>query len=166
MSAGNQEDMATTLGRTMLAAARLEMFAKKAAAQGEAAQAALYSALAASQQVQVRRLTMLLRGKVAASDDNLQELTSELLPGLIQRLAPQVQEADAAGLEIVGTALDQAVQVDVRQGELARRLGQGAGAEAYWLCPICGWLETRAAPERCPVCGSLGERFQDMAESS
>jgi rubrerythrin len=154
--------MAGVLSRIMLAAARLEVFAKKAKAQGKAAEAALFGAMAAAQQVHIRRLTMLLRGKVGDTEANLAEVTGHMLPGLISRLVPQVEEADAAGLEIVGTALDQAVQVDVRSGEMARRLSEGEQTAAYWLCPICGWLELEGPPERCPVCGALGSKFQEV----
>ncbi len=154
--------MVGVLSRIMLAAARLEIFAKKAKAQGKAPEAALFGAMATSQQVHIRRLTMLLRGKVGDTEANLAEVTGHMLPGLINSLLPQVEEADAAGLEIVGTALDQAVQVDVRHGAVARRLGEGDQAVAYWLCSICGWLELEGPPERCPVCGALGSKFQEV----
>lgn len=161
MSANDQGGIAGVLSRIMLAVARLEVFAKKAKVQGRAAEAALFTAMVSSQQVHIRRLTMLLRGKVGDTEANQAEVTGHMLPGLISSLVPQVEEADAAGLEIVGTALDQAVQVDVGQGKLARRLSEGDQAVAYWLCPICGWLELEGPPERCPVCGALGSKFQE-----
>jgi rubrerythrin len=157
-----QDYLAQALSQVTLAAARLELFAKKARAQGRTAAAALCTALAASQRVQARRLTMLLRGKVGETADNLGQLRGELLPGLIMALAQAVHQADRAGQDVLGTALDQAVQVDSGQAELAGEMpAEGDGLD-YYLCPICGWLQIGQAPEKCPVCGALGSKFEPV----
>ncbi|RJX36325.1 MAG: rubrerythrin family protein [Desulfarculus sp.] len=160
MSEDLSDRLAQALSQVTLAAARLEVFAKKAQAQGRPAEAALFTALAASQRVQARRLTMLLRGKVGETKDNLGQLRQDVLPGLISSLAQGVHQADQAGQDILGTALDQAVQVDSGQAELARDLAaRGAGLD-YYLCPVCGWLDTGRTPGKCPVCGALGSKFE------
>ena len=30
----------------------------------------------------------------------------------------------------------------------------------YYVCPICGYTHEGRAPEKCPVCGTLGDRFE------
>lgn len=156
--------LAQALCSVQLTSARLEMFAQKAQAQGRPAEEALFRALVASLGVQAHRLTMLLRGKVGDTTDNLRTLSEQLLPGLIRGLAAGVHRADAAGQEIVGTALDQAVQVDSGQAELARHLVPQDESPVYYLCPICGWLQTGQAPEKCPVCGASGGKFQEVEQ--
>ena len=29
----------------------------------------------------------------------------------------------------------------------------------FYLCPICGYIELGAVPEKCPVCGAKGKVF-------
>lgn len=33
----------------------------------------------------------------------------------------------------------------------------------YYVCPVCGYTHEGRAPERCPVCGTLGERFDRIS---
>ncbi|TLN12289.1 rubrerythrin family protein [bacterium] len=33
----------------------------------------------------------------------------------------------------------------------------------YYVCPVCGFVEKISAPERCPVCGTPGTRFELIA---
>lgn len=30
----------------------------------------------------------------------------------------------------------------------------------YYICPICGYTHARTAPDKCPVCGASGEKFE------
>jgi rubrerythrin len=41
-------------------------------------------------------------------------------------------------------------------------LAEQATEEAYdyYVCPVCGYTHKRSAPDRCPVCGTPGERFE------
>lgn len=33
----------------------------------------------------------------------------------------------------------------------------------YYVCPVCGFVHKRGAPERCPVCGTPGARFEKIS---
>ena len=33
----------------------------------------------------------------------------------------------------------------------------------YYVCPICGYTHERNAPDRCPVCGTVGGRFERIS---
>lgn len=33
-------------------------------------------------------------------------------------------------------------------------------AEAFFLCPVCGYLAENEAPEKCPICGAPGKSFK------
>jgi rubrerythrin len=147
--------------RASLALARVEMFAQQARSQNRAAEADFYQALAASLKVHVRRFLMLMRGKLGDGAANLGETALEMLPGLLREYAELVAAADAQGKGVAGTALDQSAQVAQRQGELARALGQ-EGEGPYLVCSICGWVATGQAPERCPVCGAVHEKFEPV----
>jgi rubrerythrin len=46
--------------------------------------------------------------------------------------------------------------------EALSMLAEQATEEAYdyYVCPVCGYTHKRSAPDRCPVCGTPGERFE------
>jgi rubrerythrin len=33
----------------------------------------------------------------------------------------------------------------------------------YYVCPFCGYTHEGTPPERCPVCGTPGKRFEHIA---
>jgi rubrerythrin len=33
----------------------------------------------------------------------------------------------------------------------------------YYVCPVCGHTHERNAPDKCPVCGTLGSRFERIS---
>ena len=33
----------------------------------------------------------------------------------------------------------------------------------YYICPICGYTHERNAPDKCPVCGTTGGRFERIS---
>lgn len=164
MSQAPQAHLQEAFLKASLSQARLEMFAQQARSQQRPQEAELYDALAASLKVHVRRFLMLMRGKLGDIAANLGEARQVMLPGLLQGYAELVAQADQAGRRVDGTALDQSAQVAQRQGELAKALAEG-GQETgpYLVCSICGWLATGSAPERCPVCGAVQDKFQPIS---
>lgn len=40
---------------------------------------------------------------------------------------------------------------------------QGAELYDYYVCPVCGYTEAKNAPEKCPVCGMPGSKFERIA---
>jgi rubrerythrin len=32
----------------------------------------------------------------------------------------------------------------------------------YYVCPVCGFTHARNAPDKCPVCGAPGEKFEQI----
>lgn len=33
----------------------------------------------------------------------------------------------------------------------------------YYVCPVCGFIHARTAPERCPVCQTVGQKFDKLS---
>lgn len=158
MSSAPQSNLQEAFLQASLAQARLEMFAQQARSQQRPQEAEYYNALVASLKVHTRRFLMLMRGKLGDGPANLRETLDEMLPGLLKGYAALVTQS---GGRVAGAALDQSAQVARRQGELAQAMADG-GQEAgpYLVCSICGWLATGSAPERCPVCGAVHDKFQ------
>ena len=56
------------------------------------------------------------------------------------------------------------VHADLYQQALAAlQAGKDLGAMAIYLCPVCGHLELGAPPDKCPVCGLAGPKFQQAS---
>jgi rubrerythrin len=41
----------------------------------------------------------------------------------------------------------------------ALKTGKDLDIKEFYLCPVCGYIEFGAAPEKCPVCGTLKSKF-------
>jgi rubrerythrin len=48
------------------------------------------------------------------------------------------------------------------QALAAMKAGQDLSQMEVYLCPVCGDLEF-GVPEKCPICGAPGARFQKIA---
>lgn len=42
-------------------------------------------------------------------------------------------------------------------------LGSDTTLEDYYVCPVCGHTHRGSAPEKCPVCGTPGTRFERVS---
>ena len=45
----------------------------------------------------------------------------------------------------------------------ALKAGRDLPAAKIFVCPVCGNLEIGAVPDKCPVCGLAGSKFQKAA---
>jgi len=39
-------------------------------------------------------------------------------------------------------------------------LGKPGEEYDYYICPVCGYTHKRNAPDKCPICGTLGSKFE------
>ena len=42
----------------------------------------------------------------------------------------------------------------------SENLGRETGEYDYYVCPVCGYTHARTAPDKCPVCGLPGAKFE------
>ncbi len=47
--------------------------------------------------------------------------------------------------------------------EALETLDQPGETYDYYICPVCGYTHKRSAPEKCPVCGVPGSRFEKVS---
>ena len=45
----------------------------------------------------------------------------------------------------------------------ALQAGKDLSTMQIYLCPVCGHLEIGSAPDKCPVCGAVGTKFQSVS---
>ncbi len=81
---------------------------------------------------------------------------------------PMLEQAGAEGHRAM-LMFGYAVKAEAVHAELYRRALEAAGqgqdlAEArFYLCPVCGHIESGAPPEKCPICGAVGAKFVEAA---
>lgn len=141
------------------AAARSEIAALKARAEGRPQAERLFKALSVAQKVHADKALMILRGRVEGTDKNLGEMVEAL-----ERSAAHYKEA----MECLESAencsgpafgfLDQFRRTALNHAGLARLLDEARPAP-YHVCTVCGFVAVGRAPERCPVCDAVPERF-------
>lgn len=119
--------------------------------------ALLLRAFGESTGVVVSRLRMLRRGKVEAGEQGQADLAREEAEALARVLARMAE--DEAGERPAGPVLEHCALV---AGRLAGLLNGDEPQGPFLVCRICGYVARGQAPERCPVCGAVPDKFKPV----
>ncbi len=75
-----------------------------------------------------------------------------------------IAAAEAEGNRRAARSFRWAMEVEKVHAQMYREaldsLDQQAEPYDYYVCPVCGFVSARTAPERCPVCGNPGTNFE------
>lgn len=136
-------------------------FARAAEKEGKNGLAKLFRVAAEAETIHALR-HLENAGKIGGWEDNLKDAIAgetheftEMYPRFIE-----VAEAENQGAALVG--FKNANGVEKEHGKLfGEALAKGGDVEdrEYYICGVCGHPEIGEAPERCPVCGALKEKF-------
>ncbi len=136
-------------------------FSKMADEEGYSQVAKLFRAAAEAETVHAHNHLRVLKG-IKSTRENLQEAISgetyefkTMYPGMIE--AAKAEKNDAAF-----QTFHFANQVEKIHAALySKALGNLGKNEAldYYVCPVCGNTVEKAAPEKCPICGTPGKNF-------
>lgn len=140
-------------------------FSKKAADEKLQMVSRLYQAVAAAETIHALKHLQVMNG-VSSTLDNLKEAVAgehyeftEMYPGFIA-------EADQEGNKPARFAFHFANEAEKAHYGLfekalkAVQQSQDYPAESFYLCPVCGYVHENEAPEKCPICGTPGSRFE------
>lgn len=141
-------------------------FAKKADEEGYAQVARLFRAAAAAETVHA--LTHFrTAGEVKSTEENLKAAiegehyeNSEMYPSFMKDAEA---EGDAKALKSFTWANEAEKIHEMLYREALETLGKPGDTYDYYICPICGYTHARTAPEKCPVCGALGSKFEKIS---
>jgi rubrerythrin len=141
-------------------------FAKKADEEGFAQVARLFRAAAAAETVHA--LTHFrTAGEVKSTEENLKAAVagehyenSEMYPAFMKDAEA---EGDAKALKSFTWANEAEKIHEMLYREALETLGKPGDTYDYYICPICGFTHARTAPEKCPVCGALGSKFEKIS---
>lgn len=143
--------------RSSVAAARYDIAALKARAEGRGQAARLFAALAEARRVHAAKALMLLRGRAEDTETALETARRET-DAEAQALKANLQamdESPEAGF------LDQFRKTALIHASLLKTVSEDAPAP-YHVCTVCGFIFRDSVRGRCPVCGAVHSRFHEV----
>ncbi len=141
-------------------------FAKKADDEGFSQIARLFRAAAAAEFIHAQNHFRAMEG-VKSTAENLQEAISGENYEFVSMYPPFVEDAVAEENNRARRSFEYAMAVEKTHEDLYREALAGIGEEQelfdYYVCPVCGHTHKRSAPDKCPVCGAPGSRFEKIS---
>lgn len=138
-------------------------FAKKADEDGLPQVARLFRAAAQAEFIHAQNHFRAMEA-IKSTAENLEAAISGESYEVVTMYPPFIEEAAAAGEKRAKTSFQWAFEVEKCHEDLYRQalagLSEPQGAYDYYVCPVCGYTHPRSAPEKCPVCGTPGTRFE------
>ena len=138
-------------------------FARKAEQEGHQQVARLFRAAAQAETVHALNHFRAL-GEVKSTAENLQAAIAGENYEVVNMYPDFIKEAEAEGEKKALTSLQYAWEVEKVHEQLYRKALEALGATGpefdYYVCPVCGYTSEGSAPEKCPVCGTPGSRFE------
>lgn len=144
-------------------------FAQKADAEGFPQIARLFRAAAHAETVHALAHFRAMEG-VSTTLDNLKAAISGENYEVVDMYPEFINDAETEGEKRALRSFTYAWEVEkVHEGlyrEALELLEAGEKEDEdyeYYVCPVCGYTHGRSAPEKCPVCGAPGSRFERIA---
>lgn len=138
-------------------------FAKKADQDGFTQIARLFRAVAAAETVHALNHFRTAE-EVKTTEENLQTaIKGENYENTV--MYPNfIKDADSEGNAKALRSFNYANEAEKVHEALYRdalaTLGKPGEEYDYYICPVCGYTHKRSAPDKCPVCGALGSKFE------
>lgn len=142
-------------------------FAKKAEQEGFANIARLFRTTAEAERIHAEGHLRSLAG-IGSTVDNLKGAIQGETGEFTSMYPPMFEKAEAEGHRakvMFGYAMKaEAVHAGLYSRALqAAEQGQDLAEARFFLCPVCGHIEFGVPPEKCPICGTLGSKFVEVA---
>jgi rubrerythrin len=163
--AKTNEDLKAAFAGESQANRRYLAFAKKAEQEGHKTAAKLFRAVAAAETVHAHNHFRVLGG-VQSTEENLKTaMAGEDYE--IKTMYPEfMADAEAEGDKKALNSFDWAWDVEKEHYELFKKalaqLGSEAGDIEIYVCPVCGHTHIGTPPEKCPICNTLGKKFEKI----
>ena len=141
-------------------------FAKKADEEGHPQVAKLFRAAAHAETVHAVNHLKALDG-IRSTAENLQAAIEGENYEAVRMYPGFVRDAEVDGDKKALRSFLWALEVEKVHEGLYRgaleALGKAAPAGDYYVCPVCGYTHFAAAPDKCPVCGTPGSKFERIS---
>lgn len=161
-----QNDLAAAFAGESQANRKYTAFAQKAEDEGYPQIAKLFRAAAHAETVHALSHFRAMGG-VSSTTDNLKAAISGENYEVVSMYPGMIEDATAEGEKQALRSFRYAWEVEKVHEELYRKaletMGQTGESYDYYVCPICGYTHAKNAPDKCPVCATLGSKFQKIS---
>jgi rubrerythrin len=145
---------------------RYTAFARKADEEGYKQVARLFRAIAAGETVHALSHFKVMDG-IQSTRENLKTAIAGEHYEVVTMYPDFMKDAQAENNKAANVSFDRAWNTEKVHEQLyteALAALDGAQGEVfdYYICPVCGFIHARNAPERCPNCQTIGTRFEKM----
>ena len=144
------------------AAQKYTVFAAKAERDGFPNVAKLFRLTAQAERIHAEGHLKALDG-VGSTADNLKTAIAGETYEFTEMYPPMLEQAEADGHKAkrMFKYAVEAEQVHAKLYQMALEAVESGKdlEEEFYLCPVCGYIEMGAPPEKCPICGVKGEKF-------
>lgn len=138
-------------------------FAEKADAEGYPQIARLFRAVAHAETIHAHNHLRAMAG-IHSTEENLKEAINGENHEAVSMYPPFLETAKAEGDTRAARSFEYALEVEKVHAALysaaLENLGKETGEYDYYVCPVCGYTHARTAPDKCPVCGLPGAKFE------
>jgi rubrerythrin len=144
-------------------------FANKAEQEGHLQIARLFRAASQAETVHATNHLRAMQG-IGSTAENLKTAIAGEHYEVASMYPPFITTAEEEGHKAARTSFHRAWEAEKVHEELYTGLlglleaGKSDDEQYdYYVCPVCGHTHARSAPERCPVCGTAGSRFERIS---
>lgn len=141
------------------------LFADKAAEEGYKNMARLFHAIAFAERVHASNHLQTLNG-INLTTENLDVAmegerfeVNEMYPAykVVAELQDEKKAVKSINYALEAEKIHEALYAEAKE---AAKAGKDIDVRDIYICPVCGHTVVGKAPERCPICGVLGEKFK------
>jgi rubrerythrin len=160
-----EKNLAYAFAAESKAFARNATFAKKADMEGYQQIARLFRAVSDAESVHARRYLLLMRGKIGSTEENLETAFQNEIKANAAEYPKLIKDAAEDGNQAVLKAFSQARDVESQHANLYKKAINDMVAERetdYYVCQVCGFISEDEAPDKCPICGAVKEKFNQV----
>jgi rubrerythrin len=143
-------------------------YAKKAEEEGFPQIAKLFRAVAAAETAHAHNHLRIL-GEIKSTAENLESAKGGENYEIHTMYPDYIQQAEAEGEKRALNSfkwawdVEQEHEVYYQEAIDALKSGKTISDEDYYICPVCGHTHRGTPPEKCPVCGAPGKRFERVS---
>jgi rubrerythrin len=160
-----EKNLAYAFAAESKASARNAAFARKAALDEYPQIARLFRAVSDAESVHAHRYLMLMRGKIGSTEENLETAFQNEIKANVEEYPKLIKDASAEGHKGALKAFSQARDVESFHAQLYKKAINDMVAERetdYYVCQVCGYVNEDKAPDKCPICGAVKEKFKKV----
>lgn len=161
----SMEDLSAAFAGESQANRKYTAFANKAEAEGLTQIARLFRAAAHAETIHALSHFRVMGG-VKTTSENLETAISGENYEVVSMYPAFMKDAESEGENKALKSFTNAWEVEKIHEAMYRealemlRKDEKFEDYDYYVCPVCGYVHKRGAPEKCPVCGNPGARFE------